>query len=314
MRVTSAVTAAIAAHSLALFLEPPPTSCERAQLLQSLPGIAGWVVDEPDAASQWLIGDALGDARSAPVVRLMPTHGSSSVDLHASQDRNRGLDSDAPRLLLRVSAPEGATPGLNWALGLDAVRVLEAASDGRERLDWLLSVEAADVDDIRESIECGVHGSIFQQRGTLTLRGAEAAEAVQAASAPPALHVQLLPETPTALVLPEACRGAVVAGALPPNAEALWHVTPTTRAGSGLERCVAVAPFWVSTNNVDDAIALACSLPRGTAWVADLRSCATPLSTREARRLGAAGCGGLAVGTPSCLTGSVLQSVHVPDG
>ena len=303
MRVASAISAAIAAHSLALFIEPPKTSYERAQLLQSLP-ITGWVVDEPNVAAQWT-GD---DDGTVPVVRLMPTHGSSSIDVHASQDRNRMLDSNAPRQLLRVSAPESATPGLNWALGLDALRVLEGASDD---LDWLLSVEAAEIDDIRESIECGVHGSIFQRREALVLRGAEV---VEAALARPTLHIQLLPETPMALVLPEACRGAAVAGALPPNAEALWRVTPTTRAGSGLERCVAIAPFWVSTNNVDDAMALACSLPRGAAWVAHLQNCATLLSTRDTGRLREAGCGGLAVGTPSCLTDSVLQSVHVPDG
>lgn len=313
MRVASAVSAAIAAHALALFIEPPKTGYERAQLLQSLP-IAGWVVDEaPIAASQWTTND---DGTAVPVVRLMPTHGSSSIEVHASQDRSRMLDSDAPRRLLRVSAPESATPGLNWALGLDALRVLETASEDRGRLDWLLSVEAAEIDDIRESIACGVHGSIFQRREALALRGAEATDTVGAAApACPALDIQLLPEAPTALVLPEACRGAAVAGALPPNAEALWRVTPTTRAGSVLERCVAIAPFWVSTNNVDDAMALACSLPRGAAWVAHLcGGCATPLSARDTRRLRAAGCGGLAVGSPSCLTDSLLQSVHWPDG
>ena len=51
-------------------------------------------------------------------------------------------------------------PGLNWAVGLDALRVLEWADE--ERLDWLLSVEADELEDIRERIECGVHGSRFQ--------------------------------------------------------------------------------------------------------------------------------------------------------
>ena len=55
---------------------------------------------------------------------------------------------------------ESAMPGLNWAVGLDALRVLEWADE--ERLDWLLSVEADELDDIMERIKCGVHGSRFQ--------------------------------------------------------------------------------------------------------------------------------------------------------
>ena len=51
-------------------------------------------------------------------------------------------------------------PGLNWAVGLDALRVLEWADE--ERLDWLLSVEADELYDIMERIKCGVHGSRFQ--------------------------------------------------------------------------------------------------------------------------------------------------------
>ena len=51
-------------------------------------------------------------------------------------------------------------PGLNWAVGLDALRVLEWADE--EQLDWILSVEADELDDIMERIKCGVHGSCFQ--------------------------------------------------------------------------------------------------------------------------------------------------------
>jgi len=51
-------------------------------------------------------------------------------------------------------------PGLNWAVGLDALRVLEWADE--EQLDWILSVEADELDDIMERIKCGVHGSRFQ--------------------------------------------------------------------------------------------------------------------------------------------------------
>ena len=79
-----------------------------------------------------------------PVVRLLGADGSSrgfETTLTASAERSRTVDTAAARRLLRVRAPESAMPGLNWAVGLDALRVLEWADE--ERLDWLLSVQAA---------------------------------------------------------------------------------------------------------------------------------------------------------------------------
>ena len=192
-------------------------------------------------------------------------------------------------------------PGLNWAVGLDALRVLEWADE--ERLDWLLSVEADELDDIMERIKCGVHGSRFARRDDSSSQ----------------FGVQLLPEC-EALVLPEACRGAAVTGALPSESEPLWRVTPSTRAARGLERCAAVAPYWVSTNNAADAVALGRSLPRGASWVAHLQrrgstgsgagagaACASPLSRAEVEALRAAGCAGVAVADPTCLAEAVLD-------
>jgi hypothetical protein len=147
-----------------------------------------------------------------------------------------------------------------------------------------------------------------------TLRGARRG----AADSSPQFGVQLLPEC-EALVLPEACRGAAVTGALPSESEPLWRVTPSTRAARGLERCAAVAPYWVTTNNAADAVALGRSLPRGASWVAHLQrrgtgsgagagaARASPLSRAEVEALRAAGCAGVAVADPACLTEAVLE-------
>jgi len=78
-----------------------------------------------------------------------------------------------------------------------------------------------------------------------------------------------------------------------------------------------VAPYWVTTNNAADAVALGRSLPRGASWVAHLqrRGSATgagtvrapPLSWAEMDALRAAGCAGVAVADPACLTEAVLE-------
>ena len=78
---------------------------------------------------------------------------------------------------------ESAMPGLNWAVGLDALRVLEWADE--ERLDWLLSVEADEIDDIMERIKCGVHGSRFQACTASTLHTAPTLRPHCAHTAPP---------------------------------------------------------------------------------------------------------------------------------
>ena len=139
MCIAQALAAAAAARQLALFLEPPATAPERAELCARF-DIAGWVLREEEESVEWLDD---GEEEAPPVVRLLSAHGSSSMVVHASPDRNRQLDASVPRRLLRVGAPESATPGLNWALGLDAARVLECNG---ERLDWLLSIEADELE------------------------------------------------------------------------------------------------------------------------------------------------------------------------
>ena len=151
------------------------------------------------------------------------------------------------------------------------------------------------------------------------MRGARRGARRGAAESSSQFGVELLPER-EALVLPEACRGAAVTGALPSGSEPLWRVTPSTRAARGLERCAAVAPYWVTTNNAADAVALGRSLPRGASWVAHLQrrgstgsgagaggARASPLSRAEVEALRAAGCAGVAVADPTCLAEAVLE-------
>ena len=167
MRVAAALSAALAAQELALFFEQPRTHAARAELARTLP-VCGWVLGEAqeascegsdDAVCGWVLGEAqeascegsddavCGDERHGPpVVRLLSAHGSSrgfETTLTASAERSRTVDTAAARRLLRVRAAESAMPGLNWAVGLDALRVLEWADE--ERLDWLLSVQAAEL-------------------------------------------------------------------------------------------------------------------------------------------------------------------------
>ena len=148
MRVAAALSAALAAQELALFFEQPRTHAARAELARTLP-VCGWVLSEAQEASCEGSDDdtACDDERHGPpVVRLLGADGSSrgfETTLTASAERSRTVDTAAARRLLRVRAPESAMPGLNWAVGLDALRVLEWADE--ERLDWLLSVQAAEL-------------------------------------------------------------------------------------------------------------------------------------------------------------------------
>ena len=145
MRVAAALSAALAAQELALFFEQPRTHAARAELARTLP-VCGWVLSEAQEASCEGSDDAACDdeRHGPPVVRLLGADGSSrgfETTLTASAGRSRTVNTAAARRLLRVRAPESAMPGLNWAVGLDALRVLEWADE--ERLDWLLSVQAA---------------------------------------------------------------------------------------------------------------------------------------------------------------------------
>ena len=147
MRVAAALSAALAAQELALFFEQPRTHAARAELARTLP-VCGWVLSEAQEASCEGSDDAACDdeRHGPPVVRLLGADGSSrgfETTLTASAERSRTVDTAAARRLLRVRAPESAMPGLNWAVGLDALRVLEWADE--ERLDWLLSVQAAEL-------------------------------------------------------------------------------------------------------------------------------------------------------------------------
>ena len=75
----------------------------------------------------------------------------------------------------------------------------------------------------------------------------------------------------------------------------------------------------MTTNNAADAIALGRSLPRDAVWVAHLHrrgagagagagaARASPLSRAEVEALRAAGCAGVAVADPACLTEAVRE-------
>ena len=235
------------------------------------------------------------------MVRLLATEGRCEcaynvrhVDngrLEAPAPRSHGPSSAGPRsfklaeerMLLRVVAPESATPGLNWALGLDALRVLEAQR-GAHTLDWLLSIDAEDEEDMRERIACGVQGESFRR---------------DRQESP--LSITSVPCGPgNALVLPEECRVAVTtAGALPEDTEVLWRVSPNQASWlTPLERCVGGAvsrPYWVSARSMADARMLARSLPPGATWVAELRGASVAPSSDEVQLLQDSGCGGLAL-------------------
>ena len=141
----------IATPGLALFIEPP--------------GAGRWGPMPPESISAelggagWVLSDfAAPPTPNVPAVQLFPDSAGTESAL-AQLTGNRRL--------LRVTAPENAQPGLNWALGFDAVRVLEArtASGG---IDWLLSID--DDDDVRAPAPRGVanarrHGGVLERKG-----------------------------------------------------------------------------------------------------------------------------------------------------
>lgn len=229
-------------RSFALFVPPPPTRALMDQILHAYGDeLSGWVVGEraPSTLPQWAAAVKL------PTLRALAAEGRCECAYEVARDGDGGFAALAPRghgagprefrirdaderQLLRILAPESAVPGLNWGLGFDALRVLEAERDGG--IDWLVSIDATEEEDILERIACGVQGESFRRDRRMC-----------------ELKVERVPSGGEAsLALPEACRIATtVIGALPADADLLWRVTPTTRGTMhALERCIAPRPFW----------------------------------------------------------------------
>ena len=261
------VQVSLAAPGLSLFIEPP--------------GAGRWGPMTPESISAelggagWVLSDfAAPPTAQVPAVQLFPDSAGTESALSKIADGNRRL--------LRVTAPENAQPGLNWALGFDAVRVLEArtASGG---IDWLLSIDDDDEDeeDLRERILCGVNGESLRRE---TAFHEDAALRLLSVS------------TEVALALPESCRAARWAGALPRGAEVVWRVSEgRTERGFADDG----EPFWVEAASAADAVSAAAALPPGSRWAAHVKSF-TPVSRECVARLRDAGCGGLAVRWSAC--------------
>jgi len=274
------------APGMPLFLERPTDTFSFA---------SGWVSDDNDA----------GDRSTArPLVKLLAAGGSCECayairadgdDYIAQAPPSHGPSSGGPRSfklscdrrLLRIVAPESATPGLNWALGLDALRILEARRGSQSiEIDWLISIDKDDEEDICERMECGVRGEFFRrqdrQRSPLSIER---------------LDVGI--GSGVSLVLPEVCRIAVsTPGALPASTEVIWRVSPFGGRMTALDRCIGGAterPFWVTGANVADVRLLARSLPAGSVWAAHLQGKDALPSVQDVAMLREAGCGGLAM-------------------
>ncbi len=313
MRITP--SAALAAPGLSLFVEPPPRTAgvEVLQLLhRALPG-HGWLLDEE--APQ--MHPPLSPDDDRPEVRLMAASGRCECAFETVRSASTGqLSFVAPlghgatsayaeggrrliplsdqRVLLRIVAPEEAQPGLNWALGVEALRVLEC-TPSRHAIDWLVSVDEEEVDDVVEKIQCGVQGESYRRHGT----------------GQPLAVQRVCCGGGSALVLPECCRvAAATDGALPADVEVLWRVSAESgslaradgRSGGrqlgslerSLERCFAQRPYWVQAPRASDAAFIGRSLPPGSVWAAHLTRRDAPLPTRdEIGRLRQAGCGGV---------------------
>lgn len=302
--LTPVGTLLAAKSSFPLFLEATPASVTAAASMSG----SGWVLTENASY------DSLPDCRreAGCVIKLLATNGACecAYDVRATGDGFGSFAAPAPlshgpkklprtiqisaeRVLLRIQAPERAMPGLNWAIGLDGLRVLEAAempplpSSEKAAIDWLISVDAEDCEDVVDRCECGVRGEDFRLRGASSSSdNSELLRIEQIASG-------------TTLVLPEACRvAAATDGVLPDDVEVCWRVTPTARRQpTPMERCVdgaANRPYWLTAGSAADARLLAYSLPPKAAWAAHLRRRALP-TPEEIASLRAAGCGGLAL-------------------
>ena len=151
---------------LSLFAEPPHGATD-VSFLRDGPRITGLVLDEHEHFSECFLASC---RRHLPTVRLLSASGSCecSYDILQREEDNmlvasapsthgpgrggsRPLVLSPDRTLLRLRAPESATPGVNWALGLDALRILEYGNS--DVIDWLVSVDAEDEADMRERIE-----------------------------------------------------------------------------------------------------------------------------------------------------------------
>lgn len=281
---------ALASPPLTLLIERPSGFANAPQLdaAAAALGASGWCTE---AAEEHPRGLAL------PSVLLFG-EGCSDDRLRDRHGEGEAVDLAGRRCLLRATGPESATPGLNWALGYDAVRVLEVSAEG-SRLDWLLSVDEEELEDIRERIECGVTGEAFRKYG--------------AAQTEAPLQVRVLGTE--AVALPECCRDAAIMGALPPTIEVLWRVRgeaadPSQVPAARLDRWLAQAPFWVTASTAAEAIAASRALPRGAVWLADLRRARDSAWSSRAD-LRAAGAGGLALSWDEA--GSNSQNVQQTD-
>ena len=266
-------------------------------------------------ASWWLLGRRLWSSPEArpkpPIIMRRPTRrrarcpgstgrwGSTRCACSSGRTRSGSTGSSRSRLMRSMTSWSGSSAACTARASRHALR-----------LHYTLRLHCAHTAPTLR-LHCA---STARSRLQSTLRGARRGAAESSSQ----FGVELLPER-EALVLPEACRGAAVTGALPSGSEPLWRVTPSTRAARGLERCAAVAPYWVTTNNAADAVALGRSLPRGASWVAHLQrrgtgsgagagaARASSLSQAEVEALRAAGCAGVAVADPACLAEAVLE-------
>ena len=286
MLLPTSIASQLAAPDLfPLFIEPPQPSASplcRPHLA------AGWVLNEdrplhelPETSIRLFA--AAGTCECAYDVR--PTGGGDfsapAPKSHGPKSLPRTFHLSSERRLLRVVAPEQAMPGVNWAVGLDGLRVLEATTPSR--LDWLLSIDAEEEEDFVERIQCGVRGEAFR-------RGEGSSSE---------LRIERI-ESGTAIVLPEACRvAAATEGVLPEDVEVLWRVAPSSRRQpTQMERSFGGGPisrpYWITAATPADARLLARSLPPGSIWAAHLRKRALP-AAEDVAMLRAAGCNGLAL-------------------
>ena len=205
---------------------------------------------------------------------------------HGPKSLPRTFQLSAERRLLRVVAPESAIPGLNWAIGLDGLRVLEVTT--QSTVDWLLSIDEEEEEEMVERIMCGVQGEAFRKGGA---RGGK--------SMGSAVHLERI-ASDAAIVLPETCRvAAAMDGVLPRDTEVLWRVSPSSRQPTPMERSFdggAISrPYWITAATASDARLLARSLPQNAVWAAHLRGRRSLPEADDVQMLREAGCGGLAV-------------------
>ena len=207
-------SALLAAPGLALFVQPAPAAPPLPAAAAAL--VHAWVFDDcDDHSGEWARpAEQLSRRRRARIEEALTelpraVDGRATVRLLGAGGRcecvraNRGAGprravppaSGERRVLLRLTAAESATPGLNWALGFDCKRVLEEVDEAAGTLRWLISVDADEEEDMLERIACGVQGEAFRRDGR-----------------PQRLCIERV-DARCALVLPEVCRTAALRGA-----------------------------------------------------------------------------------------------------